>query len=222
MGFFPPWPLFPRPPLFLFATLTFILLSFFIRALFPTGRICRPGATGGPGNFSGFFYMPLSSGSFRPAAKMATGRVSGFSSPWWPSISETPRLFTWAGPGAGENWPPRSAPERPWKGGWGAVAGSLPGPSLFKFSFSPSSPVPCRGSGRRRSGVIGQLGDLWESLLKRSAQVKDSGPSYPDMAACWTASTASSSPAPLCLLLMLWAGMKGIHSEIAETDLLGC
>jgi len=28
-------------------------------------------------------------------------------------------------------------------------------------------------------GIIGQLGDLWESVLKRSAQVKDSGTLIP-------------------------------------------
>ena len=41
-------------------------------------------------------------------------------------------------------------------------------------------------------GVLGQVGDLFESLLKRSFGVKDSGPSCRVMVAFWTGSTVSS------------------------------
>ena len=42
------------------------------------------------------------------------------------------------------------------------------------------------------AGTLGQLGDLGESLLKRSTGVKDSGESFPATAACSTDSTRSS------------------------------
>jgi phosphatidate cytidylyltransferase len=70
---------------------------------------------------------------------------------------------------------PAVSPGKTVEGGFGAVAGSAAGALLFKGLFFPSIPflhALILGSG---VGVIGQLGDLWESVLKRSAQVKDSG-----------------------------------------------
>jgi phosphatidate cytidylyltransferase len=50
---------------------------------------------------------------------------------------------------------------------------------VSKLIFFPSIPLPHALILGAAVGVIGQLGDLWESLLKRSAQVKDSGALIP-------------------------------------------
>jgi len=74
---------------------------------------------------------------------------------------------------------PAISPGKTVEGGYGAVAGSAVGALLFKgifFSHIPFLHALMLGLG---VGIIGQLGDLWESVLKRSAQVKDSGTLIP-------------------------------------------
>ena len=70
---------------------------------------------------------------------------------------------------------PQISPGKTWEGGLGAMGGSLAGALIFKGLFFPHLPTIhalVLGVG---IGVIGQLGDLFESLIKRSAKVKDSG-----------------------------------------------
>ncbi len=74
---------------------------------------------------------------------------------------------------------PSLSPGKTIAGGAGAVGGSLMGALLFKFIFFPKLPlwpVILLGLG---AGILGQTGDLFESLLKRVAQVKDSGSLIP-------------------------------------------
>jgi phosphatidate cytidylyltransferase len=74
---------------------------------------------------------------------------------------------------------PAISPGKTVEGGYGAAAGSVAGALLFKALFFPQVPffhALMLGLG---AGVFGQLGDLWESVLKRSAQVKDSGTLIP-------------------------------------------
>jgi len=59
------------------------------------------------------------------------------------------------------------------------VAGSVAGAVLSKMLFFPQLPVVHALVLGAAVGGIGQMGDLWESLLKRSAQVKDSGALIP-------------------------------------------
>jgi phosphatidate cytidylyltransferase len=59
------------------------------------------------------------------------------------------------------------------------VAGSVAGAVLSKLLFFPQLPLVHALILGAAVGGIGQLGDLWESLLKRSAQVKDSGALIP-------------------------------------------
>ncbi len=74
---------------------------------------------------------------------------------------------------------PRISPGKTVEGGLGAVGGSIAGALISKFIFfSALSPVHAAILGAA-IGVLGQLGDLWESLLNRSAQVKDSGTLIP-------------------------------------------
>jgi phosphatidate cytidylyltransferase len=71
------------------------------------------------------------------------------------------------------------SPKKTWAGAWGGIAGSLVGVALLKLisahdlSWLDVALIAIPG------GILGQLGDLTESLLKRSVGVKDSGALLP-------------------------------------------
>jgi phosphatidate cytidylyltransferase len=70
---------------------------------------------------------------------------------------------------------PRISPGKTWEGGLGAIIGSLAGALIFRVLFFPQLPAVHAVALGAGIGVIGQLGDLFESLIKRAAKVKDSG-----------------------------------------------
>lgn len=71
------------------------------------------------------------------------------------------------------------SPKKTWAGAWGGIAGSLVGVVVLKLCFPDwltwvdvfLIAIP--------GGILGQLGDLSESLIKRSVGVKDSGALLP-------------------------------------------
>jgi phosphatidate cytidylyltransferase len=71
------------------------------------------------------------------------------------------------------------SPKKTWAGAWGGLAGSLAGAVVVKLvsahwlSWADVVLIAIPG------GILGQLGDLAESLLKRSVNVKDSGTLLP-------------------------------------------
>jgi len=70
---------------------------------------------------------------------------------------------------------PTISPNKTMEGGLGAIIGSVAGALVCRFLFFPQQAIYhflALGAG---VGVVGQFGDLFESLLKRSAKVKDSG-----------------------------------------------
>jgi phosphatidate cytidylyltransferase len=67
------------------------------------------------------------------------------------------------------------SPGKTIEGTIGLVAGSLAGSLLFKLFFFPMLPVAHAAFLGLMGSVIGQLGDLSESALKRTAGMKDSG-----------------------------------------------
>lgn len=74
---------------------------------------------------------------------------------------------------------PQISPNKSWEGSIGGVAGSLVGALLAKVSFFPGlSAMDVLFVGVLLS-VSGQVGDLFESMLKRSFGVKDSGSAIP-------------------------------------------
>jgi phosphatidate cytidylyltransferase len=65
------------------------------------------------------------------------------------------------------------------EGGAGAIIGSIAGALFFQFFFLPQLPALQAFVLGTAVGIIGQMGDLFESMLKRSAEVKDSGTLIP-------------------------------------------
>ena len=71
------------------------------------------------------------------------------------------------------------SPKKTWAGAWGGIAGSVLGVAVLKLFFAKwlgwddvlLIAIP--------GGILGQLGDLAESMIKRSVGVKDSGSLLP-------------------------------------------
>lgn len=74
---------------------------------------------------------------------------------------------------------PIVSPNKSVEGAVGGLAGSVTGALIAKFTFFPELTVLDAVVTALLLGVLGQLGDLFESLLKRSFGVKDSGAIIP-------------------------------------------
>jgi phosphatidate cytidylyltransferase len=74
---------------------------------------------------------------------------------------------------------PAVSPNKSVEGSLGGVAGSLAGAFIARATFFPELTVTDAVLTAIFLGVLGQLGDLFESLLKRSFGVKDSGTIIP-------------------------------------------
>lgn len=70
---------------------------------------------------------------------------------------------------------PAVSPNKSVEGAGGGLAGSLAGALIARVTFFPELSVADAVITALLLGVLGQLGDLFESLLKRSFGVKDSG-----------------------------------------------
>jgi len=70
---------------------------------------------------------------------------------------------------------PRISPKKTWEGLWGGAAGSVGGALAVKFLFLPGLSVRAAVVVGAGAAVLGPIGDLSESMLKRAAGVKDSG-----------------------------------------------
>jgi phosphatidate cytidylyltransferase len=74
---------------------------------------------------------------------------------------------------------PLVSPKKTWEGAIGGLLGSLGGVLLAKVWFFPALTFVDCALIALPGGAIGQMGDLCESLLKRSYDVKDSGTIMP-------------------------------------------
>jgi len=74
---------------------------------------------------------------------------------------------------------PRISPKKTWEGLWGGAAGSVGGALAVKFLFLPGLSVRAAVVLGAGAAVLGPIGDLSESMLKRAAGVKDSGKIIP-------------------------------------------
>jgi phosphatidate cytidylyltransferase len=76
---------------------------------------------------------------------------------------------------------PTISPKKTVEGAFGAAAGALFGAAVSKFIFVPEVAWHHIISMGLLVGIISQIGDLFESILKRDAGVKDSGRILPGM-----------------------------------------
>jgi phosphatidate cytidylyltransferase len=74
---------------------------------------------------------------------------------------------------------PKISPNKTFEGLLGAIAGSVIIGLLFAYLFLPSFNKGVCLLVTVGIGILGQLGDFTESMLKRSARVKDSGSLFP-------------------------------------------
>jgi len=128
--------------------------------------------------FFGFFYAPLLLGHMVLLRALPNGREWVFLVLLLVMASDTAAYFTGVNLGRRKLYPAIS-PNKSVEGALGGLAGSLAGAFLAKaWFFSSLEVADCVFLGLGL-GVLAQLGDLFESMLKRSFGVKDSGTLIP-------------------------------------------
>lgn len=169
--------LYSRDPRGFLFTLVLALFWFLIGALFQPEEFSRRVEKAGR-HLLGLLYIGLLPAHFVLMRRMDTGRVLILFTLVAVYFGDIMAFYIGRAYGQ-KKLAPRISPGKTVEGGLGAVAGSVAGAVLSKLIFFPHLPLLhalILGAG---VGTIGQLGDLWESLLKRSAQVKDSGALIP-------------------------------------------
>lgn len=122
----------------------------------------------------GIAYIPMLTGHFALLRYLPFGREWVFLVLLVVMAGDTGAYFTGVSMGRRKLYPAIS-PNKSVEGAIGGLAGSLCGPFLARASFFPSLEwYDCIALGLSL-GTMGQLGDLFESMLKRGFGVKDSG-----------------------------------------------
>ncbi len=74
---------------------------------------------------------------------------------------------------------PVISPNKTWEGAYGSIAGAMLAGGIYAHYLIPSAPLTIALLFAAIGNIAGQLGDLFESMLKRRANIKDSGASLP-------------------------------------------
>lgn len=177
LGLLLPFSLYLRDPQSFIAGLALVLfflliLSLFQQEEFPV-RVDRVGK-----HLLGLLYLPFLLAHFLLMRKLEGGRIWILFTLVVVYFGDTTAFYV------GRAWgkkklAPKISPGKTAEGGLGAIGGSIAGALFFKFLFFPQLCIFHALALAVGAGVVGQLGDLFESLLKRSAQVKDSGTLIP-------------------------------------------
>ncbi len=146
-------------------------------------------------------------------------------SPWaGVAVVALPLATTWIGDGAayllGTAWgrkkmAPRLSPAKSWVGAWAGVVGSaLAAMGWYACARPVLSGMPLQGLAQvaivgAGLGVVAQLGDLAESLLKREAGVKNSGNVFPGHGGVLDRTDSLIFALPSAYVLLLLAGLLG-------------
>ena len=153
--------------------LTLLVLGFCLVALFRLKEI-RQAAADAALVLMGFLYVPLL------LSHLVMIRMLPHGIPWLFLImvivmaGDSAAYYVGSSFGKTKLYPPVS-PKKSVEGSLGGLGGSVIGALISKAVFFPELTVVDCFATALLLGVLGQLGDLFESLIKRSCGVKDSG-----------------------------------------------
>lgn len=122
----------------------------------------------------GFLYLPLLLGHLAMLHRLPQGREWIFTVFLIVMLSDTVAYFVGSAVGRHRLYPAIS-PKKSLEGAFGGLLGGIFGALLAKYLWFPSLAMELAGGIGILLGISGQIGDLFESMLKRSYGVKDSG-----------------------------------------------
>jgi phosphatidate cytidylyltransferase len=105
---------------------------------------------------------------------------------------------------------PALSPNKTVAGAVGGLLGSVACATLYACAFLPAVPLWYAAAAGAAVGVFGQGGDLFESMLKRAAGVKDSGTLLPGHGGMLDRTDAILAAGPVLYLLALAAPLTGL------------
>jgi phosphatidate cytidylyltransferase len=104
---------------------------------------------------------------------------------------------------------PSVSPNKTVEGAVGGLLGSVGGAVLYAHGFLPGVPAGYIAAAGAAVGVFGQAGDLFESLVKRAAGVKDSGTILPGHGGILDRADAILAAGPVLHLFAAWSSLAG-------------
>jgi phosphatidate cytidylyltransferase len=128
--------------------------------------------------FFGFLYVPLLLSFLVRLHALPDGREWVYISLLIAWCGDTAAYFAGRAFGRHKLYPVIS-PGKTWEGALGGLLGSLVGVLAIRFTLLPDLPLAACFVVAIPGGILGQLGDLCESMLKRGYSVKDSGTIMP-------------------------------------------
>lgn len=159
--------------IFPFMALTLLVLAFCLIALFRLREI-RQAATDAALILMGFLYVPLLLSHLIMIRMLPHGVSWLFLIMVIVMAGDSAAYYVGTSFGKNKLYPAVS-PKKSVEGSLGGLAGSVVGALASKFLFFPELTIAHCIATALLLGVLGQLGDLFESLVKRSCGVKDSG-----------------------------------------------
>lgn len=154
----------------------------------------------------GFFYLPLLLSFFSKLRMLDSGVEWVFLILALVMVGDSAALFVGSAIGKTKLYPAIS-PNKTVEGALGGLAGSLVAVLLYSNLFLPSLSLVFAVVFALIVGVVSQVGDLFESMLKRSCGVKDSGRMIPGHGGLLDRldSLLFAFPTAYCLVLFLGA-----------------
>lgn len=105
---------------------------------------------------------------------------------------------------------PNVSPNKTVEGSVGGLLGSVACSILYAHGFLPGVPAGYAAAAGAAVGVSGQAGDLFESLVKRAAGVKDSGSILPGHGGILDRTDGILAAGPVLYLFAAWSALAGV------------